>query len=62
MNAQLFSQFLLLNLKKIKALLGMYTSANQKLVAKLIALINEILELNGELIYEDDGEHQSDNR
>ena len=48
------------NLKKIKALLAMYANANQKLVAKLIALINEILELNQELIYPEDGEHQTD--
>jgi hypothetical protein len=49
------------NLKKIEALLRMHPTANQQLVAKLIALIHQILELNGEIIHEEDGEHQSDN-
>lgn len=44
----------------LKALLALYNGANQELVAKLIALINEILELNAELIHLEDGEHRTD--
>jgi hypothetical protein len=49
-----------MNLKNIKALLALYNGANQELVAKLIALINEILELNDELIHLEDGERRTD--
>ena len=47
-------------LKEAKAILAIYSGANSELVAKLIAMINEILELNRELIHLEDGEHSTD--
>jgi hypothetical protein len=48
-------------LKKIKALLSIYSAENSALISKLIAMIDEILELSNELIHVKDGEHRTDN-
>lgn len=47
-------------LKEIRAVLALHSGGNSGLVAKLIAMIDEILELNRESIHLEDGEHQTD--
>ena len=47
-------------LRKIKAILAINSGVNQILVERLIAMIDNILEINSELIHPEDGNHQTD--